>query len=171
MPASNRYFAAFFLCSRLLPYEGVGVGVTVGAGVGVGVTTADVLEPSLGSFLKVMKRVTKDRGNRHFSGSRYEHLIDDVRRILRKTSGADRIDPASGENIRSVFIYRHRDRPRSAPPTCVKFQTRRNWPSETVISSGEPRMILLLNGPAKTKLAMPRKKKPTKQRRTRIFMP
>ena len=62
MPASNRYFAAFFLCSRLLPYEEVGVGVTVGAGVGVGVTTADVLEPSLGSFLKVMKRVAPRTG-------------------------------------------------------------------------------------------------------------
>ena len=138
----------------------------------MGVTTADVL----GAFIGLLpegdeKGCTKDRGNRHFSGSRYEHLIDDVRRILRKTSGADRIDPASGENIRGVIIYRHRDRPRSAPPTCVKFQTRKNWSSETVISSGEPRMILLLNGPAKTKLAMPRKKKPTKQRRTRIFMP
>ena len=37
-------------------------------------------------------------------------MIDDVRRIRRKAPGADRIDPASSENIRGVIIYRHRDR-------------------------------------------------------------
>jgi len=87
------------------------VGVTVGAGVGVGVTTADVPVPSLNSFLKVMKRVAPRTGTIATSaGPAMNHVIDDVRRILRKTPGADRIDPASGENIGGMSIYRHRDR-------------------------------------------------------------